>query len=119
MAAVAGLASAACVAEGSAVPPDHTAEVSALAAVCVSVRSRSVKLSKAEAVATIAPTVAPAAARTPDQPADFAAFVELVERHGKQLLGVHLRDHVGLVRFEPETLVTIEPYDGGKAPVVP
>ena len=55
----------------------------------------------AQAAAIAAPTAPPSS----PQPADFTAFVELVERHGKQLLGVHLRDHVGLVRFEPGTLV--------------
>ena len=47
----------------------------------------------------------PSAAPSSSQPDNFAAFVNLVERHGKQLLGIHLRDHVGLVRFEPGTLV--------------
>ncbi|WP_037501454.1 DNA polymerase III subunit gamma/tau [Sphingomonas jaspsi] len=43
------------------------------------------------------PTVAPAAKA--DRPDDFAALVEAIERHGKQLLGLQLRDHVGLVRY--------------------
>ena len=59
----------------------------------------------APAAAASAPSPTPTSTPTSSQPADFAAFVELVERHGKQLLGVHLRDHVGLVRFEPGTLV--------------
>ena len=36
---------------------------------------------------------------------DFPAFVEAVEKQGKQWLGVQLRDHVGLVSFEPGELV--------------
>ena len=52
-----------------------------------------------------APPALTAATPSSTQPDSFAAFVELVERHGKQLLGVHLRDHVGLVRFEPGMLV--------------
>jgi DNA polymerase III subunit gamma/tau len=38
-------------------------------------------------------------------PTDYASLVEAVERQGKQLLGVQLRDHVGLVSFEPGELV--------------
>ena len=38
-------------------------------------------------------------------PTDFASLVETVERQGKQLLGVQLRDHVGLVSFAPGELV--------------
>jgi DNA polymerase-3 subunit gamma/tau len=38
-------------------------------------------------------------------PADFPALVEQVERQGKQLLGIQLRDHVGLVSFAPGELV--------------
>ena len=38
-------------------------------------------------------------------PTDFASLVEAVERQGKQLLGVQLRDHVGLVSFAPGELV--------------
>ena len=34
-------------------------------------------------------------------PADFPALVDAVEAQGKQLLGVQLRDHVGLVSFAP------------------
>ena len=37
--------------------------------------------------------------------ADFPAFVEAVEKQGKQWLGVQLRDHVGLVSFAPGELV--------------
>jgi len=36
---------------------------------------------------------------------DFPAFVEAVEKQGKQWLGVQLRDHVGLVSFAPGELV--------------
>ena len=36
---------------------------------------------------------------------DFPALVEAVEKQGKQWLGVQLRDHVGLVSFEPGELV--------------
>ena len=38
-------------------------------------------------------------------PTDFATLVEAVERQGRQLLGVQLRDHVGLVSFTPGELV--------------
>jgi len=38
-------------------------------------------------------------------PTDFASLVEAVERQGKQLLGVQLRDHVGLVSFTAGELV--------------
>ena len=38
-------------------------------------------------------------------PADFPGLVDAVERQGKQLLGVQLRDHVGLVSFAPGELV--------------
>jgi DNA polymerase-3 subunit gamma/tau len=38
-------------------------------------------------------------------PADFPALVDAVERQGKQLLGVQLRDHVGLVSFAPGEII--------------
>ena len=38
-------------------------------------------------------------------PTDFPALVDAVERQGKQLLGVQLRDHVGLVSFAPGELI--------------
>jgi DNA polymerase-3 subunit gamma/tau len=38
-------------------------------------------------------------------PADFPALVETVEKQGKQLLGIQLRDHVGLVSFTPGEIV--------------
>lgn len=34
-----------------------------------------------------------------EAPADFSALVEAIEKDGKQLLGLYLRDHVGLVRY--------------------
>jgi len=60
--------------------------------------------------------VAPAAASAPPSapspptakaslPEDYPSLVEAVEKQGKQLLGVQLRDHVGLVSFEPGELV--------------
>jgi len=41
-------------------------------------------------------------------PADFPTLVDAVERQGKQLLGVQLRDHVGLVSFAPGE-ITLKP----------
>ncbi len=38
-------------------------------------------------------------------PTDFPALVDAVERQGKQLLGVQLRDHVGLVSFAPGEII--------------
>ncbi len=38
-------------------------------------------------------------------PADFPTLVDAVEQQGKQLLGLQLRDHVGLVSFAPGELV--------------
>jgi DNA polymerase-3 subunit gamma/tau len=38
-------------------------------------------------------------------PGDFPALVEAVEGQGRQLLGLQLRDHVGLVSFAPGELV--------------
>ena len=38
-------------------------------------------------------------------PSDFAALVDAIEKQGKQLLGLQLRDHVGLVSFAPGELV--------------
>ena len=38
-------------------------------------------------------------------PTDYPSLVEAVERQGKQLLGVQLRDHVGLVSYAPGELV--------------
>ena len=38
-------------------------------------------------------------------PSDFPSLVDAVERQGRQLLGLQLRDHVGLVSFAPGELV--------------
>ena len=60
----------------------------------------------------VAPTSAPAAPTStaspdakPNLPTDFASLVDAVEKQGRQLLGVQLRDHVGLVSFSPGELV--------------
>ncbi|MEO7603102.1 MAG: DNA polymerase III subunit gamma/tau [Sphingomicrobium sp.] len=59
--------------------------------------------------ATTAPTSAPATAPSPapkaSAPIDFATLVDAIEKQGKQMLGVQLRDHVGLVSFEPGTII--------------
>jgi DNA polymerase-3 subunit gamma/tau len=47
----------------------------------------------------------PAAGPKASLPLDFPALVDAVESQGKQLLGVQLRDHVGLVSFAPGELV--------------
>ena len=52
-----------------------------------------------------APAAAPARRAQASLPLDFPALVDAVERQGKQLLGVQLRDHVGLVSFAPGELV--------------
>ena len=56
-----------------------------------------------------APPSAPAAKPVPapksSLPTDFASLVDAVEKQGKQLLGVQLRDHVGLVSFAPGEVV--------------
>jgi len=57
-----------------------------------------------------APTLAaPTSTASPDAkpniPSDFTSLVEAIEGQGKQLLGVQLRDHVGLVSFAPGELV--------------
>jgi len=58
------------------------------------------------------PVTAPstAAAMPPPEPksslpTDFASLVDAVEKQGRQLLGLQLRDHVGLVSFAPGELV--------------
>jgi DNA polymerase-3 subunit gamma/tau len=51
------------------------------------------------------PAARPSAKPKSSLPTDFASLVEAVEQQGKQLLGVQLRDHVGLVSFEPGELV--------------
>jgi DNA polymerase-3 subunit gamma/tau len=38
-------------------------------------------------------------------PTDFPSLVDAVEKQGRQLLGLQLRDHVGLVSFSPGELV--------------
>ena len=38
-------------------------------------------------------------------PSDFPSLVDAVEKQGKQLLGVQLRDHVGLVSFAPGEII--------------
>jgi DNA polymerase-3 subunit gamma/tau len=38
-------------------------------------------------------------------PTDYPSLVEAIEKQGKQLLGVQLRDHVGLVNFAPGELI--------------
>ena len=52
---------------------------------------------------------APSAAAPPGAqarlPADFPSLVDAVEKQGKQLLGVQLRDHVGLVSFAAGEIV--------------
>ncbi len=59
--------------------------------------------------AVTAPTPTPAAKPSPapkaSAPIDFATLVNAVEKQGKQMLGVQLRDHVGLVSFEPGTII--------------
>ncbi|HYC95951.1 MAG TPA: DNA polymerase III subunit gamma/tau, partial [Sphingomicrobium sp.] len=60
------------------------------------------------AAPTAAPT-APASTASPSAearlPTDFPALVDAVEKQGKQLLGLQLRDHVGLVSFAPGEIV--------------
>jgi DNA polymerase-3 subunit gamma/tau len=55
----------------------------------------------AQASAPASPATSPASAL----PGDFPSLVEAIEKQGKQLLGVQLRDHVGLVSFAPGELV--------------
>ena len=61
-------------------------------------------------VAASPPAPSAPAAQEPKSslPADFPALVDAVERQGKQLLGVQLRDHVGLVSFSPGE-ITLKP----------
>src|SRR5688572_20934369 len=60
---------------------------------------------------TVAASASPVSAGKPapvpkaSLPLDFPALVGAVEKQGKQLLGVQLRDHVGLVSFAPGELV--------------
>ena len=59
--------------------------------------------------ATAPAPAAPSAAAPPGAqarlPADFPSLVDAVEKQGKQLLGVQLRDHVGLVSFAAGEIV--------------
>ena len=55
--------------------------------------------------ATTSKTAAPPAEPKSSLPVDFPTLVAAVEMQGKQLLGVQLRDHVGLVSFAPGELV--------------
>jgi len=57
------------------------------------------------AVAAAQPKPASAAESKASAPMDFGGLVDAVEKQGKQLLGVQLRDHVGLVSFSPGELV--------------
>jgi len=59
----------------------------------------------AVAVVPSASSAAPPAEPKASLPLDFPALVAAVESQGKQLLGVQLRDHVGLVSFEPGEMV--------------
>jgi DNA polymerase-3 subunit gamma/tau len=52
-----------------------------------------------------APSPPPAQEPQSSVPADFPTLVDAVERQGKQLLGVQLRDHVGLVSFAPGEII--------------
>ena len=56
------------------------------------------------ALAASAPTKAPSAP-TANALIDFPTLVDAVEKQGKQLLGVQLRDHVGLVSFAAGTII--------------
>jgi DNA polymerase-3 subunit gamma/tau len=59
--------------------------------------------------ASVSAPAAAAAAPSPEPksslPTDFPSLVDAVEKQGRQLLGVQLRDHVGLVSFEPGEIV--------------
>ena len=59
----------------------------------------------APAAGPAAPAASPTSEPKSRLPADFPALVEQVEKQGKQLLGIQLRDHVGLVSFAPGELV--------------
>jgi DNA polymerase-3 subunit gamma/tau len=58
---------------------------------------------------TVPAPAAPSATAPPGAqarlPADFPSLVDAVEKQGKQLLGVQLRDHVGLVSFAAGEIV--------------
>ncbi|MDV3256678.1 MAG: DNA polymerase III subunit gamma/tau [Sphingomonas sp.] len=55
--------------------------------------------------ATQAPTSTASPGATANLPTDFPSLVDAIERQGRQLLGLQLRDHVGLVSFAPGELV--------------
>ena len=59
--------------------------------------------------APVATPVAPTSTASPEAearlPTDFPTLVDAVEKQGRQLLGLQLRDHVGLVSFAPGELV--------------
>jgi DNA polymerase-3 subunit gamma/tau len=57
------------------------------------------------AAAPAAPTSTASPDATASLPTDFPSLVEAVEKQGKQLLGLQLRDHVGLVSYAPGELV--------------
>jgi DNA polymerase-3 subunit gamma/tau len=57
------------------------------------------------ATAPTAPAASPSAEPKSTLPTDFPTLVEAVEKQGKQLLGLQLRDHVGLVSYAPGELV--------------
>ena len=57
------------------------------------------------AAATAAPTSTASPGAEARLAADFPALVDAVEKQGRQLLGVQLRDHVGLVSFESGEVV--------------
>ncbi len=55
--------------------------------------------------AAAAPTSTASPGATASLPTDYPALVDGIERQGRQLLGLQLRDHVGLVSFSPGELV--------------
>ena len=57
------------------------------------------------AAAPTAPTSTASPGAKASLPTDFPSLVEAIEKQGKQLLGVQLRDHVGLVNFAPGELI--------------
>jgi DNA polymerase-3 subunit gamma/tau len=59
----------------------------------------------APAVAQPAPSGAAPPSSKASLPTDYPSLVDAVEKQGKQLLGVQLRDHVGLVSFAPGEVV--------------
>jgi DNA polymerase-3 subunit gamma/tau len=57
------------------------------------------------ASAAVPATVAPPTEAPVNAVTDFPALVDAIERQGRQLLGLQLRDHIGLVSFAPGELV--------------